>query len=108
MGFATLGFALKSLPCPTVGILAALILWADKPDRPLGRIGRCHEFAQGVEDLLELGAGVAAEDVVVHCKRLGLAFDLRQPLCQDVGSGSRGLGVRSCPLPASARRSPWL
>ena len=31
-----------------------------KPDQPLGRIGRGDELAQGVEDLLELDAGVAA------------------------------------------------
>ncbi len=37
----------------------------DEADGPLGRIGRRHEFAQGVEHLLQLGAGVAAEGVVV-------------------------------------------
>ncbi len=40
------------------GLLAALVLGVDEPNGPLGplgRIGRRHEFAQRVEDLLELG-----------------------------------------------------
>ena len=41
--------------------LLPLVLGRDEPDRPLGRIGRRHEFAQRVEDLLELVARVATE-----------------------------------------------
>jgi len=32
----------------------ALVLRCDKSDRSLGRIGRCHEFAQRVKNLLEV------------------------------------------------------
>ena len=46
--------------------LLALVFRRDESDRPLGRIGRRHEFAQRIEDLLELGSCVAAEGVVVH------------------------------------------
>ena len=67
--------------CPATSLLA-LVLGADEPDRPLGRIGRRHEFAQGVEDLSELVAGVAAEGVVVLGQRFGLVFQLGQPLGQ--------------------------
>ena len=62
--------------------LLTLVLGVDEPDRPLGRIGRRHEFAQGVEDLLQLIARVAAEGVVAHGQRLGLVFEFRQPLGQ--------------------------
>ena len=41
-----------------------------------------HEFAQCVEDFSELVARVAAEGVVVHGQRLGLVFELGQPLNQ--------------------------
>ena len=41
--------------------LLALVLGVDEPDRSLGRIGRRHEFAQHVEDLLELVARIAVD-----------------------------------------------
>lgn len=44
--------------------LPALALRRDEADRPLGRIGRSHQFTQCVENLLELAARVAAEGVV--------------------------------------------
>jgi hypothetical protein len=67
---------------PAAGLFAALVLGIDEPDRPLGRIGRHHEFAQGVEDVFELSAGVAAEGVVAHGRCLGLVFELGQLLGQ--------------------------
>lgn len=56
----------SSLESCSRSLLAALVLGLDEPDRPLRRIGRRHEFAQCVEDLLELVARVAAEGVVAH------------------------------------------
>ncbi len=68
-GPSTSSFAscLRSLP--------ALFLGRHKANRPLGRIGQRHEFAQGVEDLLELVARVEAEGVVVHGQSLGLVVE---------------------------------
>lgn len=34
----------------------ALVIRCDEPDRPLGRIGRRHEFAQRAENLLAVDA----------------------------------------------------
>src|ERR1700754_3910391 len=63
-------------------LLAVLVLRPDEPDRPLGRIWRCHEFAQRVENLLELGPRVAAEGVVAHGEGLSLLLQLVEPLGQ--------------------------
>ena len=41
--------------------LLALVVGRHEPDRPLGRLGRGHQLAQSVEDLLELIAGIAAK-----------------------------------------------
>ena len=60
--------------CPRGLLAAALVLGGDKPDGPLGRIGRRHEFAQGIEYMLELGPRVADEGVVAHGQGLGLVF----------------------------------
>ena len=60
-------------------LLAAFVLGRDEPNRPLGQIGRRHQLAQRLEDLLEVIARVAAEGVVVHGQRLGLVFKLVQP-----------------------------
>ena len=57
--------------CLRRGLLAALVLRRDEPDRPLGRIGWRHELAQGLEDFSELLARVAAE---------GGVFGVRSPL----------------------------
>ena len=40
------------------------VLRRHKPNRPLGRIGRRHELVDGLDELPELSAGVAAEGVV--------------------------------------------
>jgi hypothetical protein len=54
---------------------------------PLGRIGWRHQFKQRIEDLLELGARVAAEGVVVDGQGFGLVLKLGQPLGQgELGS----------------------
>lgn len=53
--------------CPRC--LLALFLGVDEPDRPLRRIGRRHEFAQSVEDLLE--SALQIFQVVVRQRRSG-------------------------------------
>ena len=74
----------------------------DKPDGPLGRIGWRHEFTQGIEDLLELGLGVAAKNIVIHGQRFGLVFEVSQALGQVAIGGGQfrealegGVGVKS-------------
>lgn len=70
-----------------------LFIAADKPDRPFFlRHGRGHQFADGIEHLLELGARVACKDVVLHkrqkvseifveCQRAkGVGVDLCWPI----------------------------
>ena len=46
--------------------LRRLVLGWDESNRSLGRIGRRHGFALGIDDLIELIARVAAEGVVLH------------------------------------------
>lgn len=53
-----------------------LVFGRDEPDRPLGWLGWCHQFAQRIEHLLELGTGVEAERVVRQRDALGLLFQL--------------------------------
>lgn len=53
-----------------------------KPDGSLGRIGWRHEAAQSLKHLLELGAGVVVQGVMLLGQRLGLVFQLAQPLEQ--------------------------
>ena len=48
--------------------------------KPAERPGRRHRLAQRIEHLLELVTGVAAEGVVAHCQRLGLALQLSRLL----------------------------
>jgi hypothetical protein len=55
-----------------------LLFRDDEANGPLGRFRRGHEFAEGVEDLLELSAGVAAEGVVLPGAGLGLFFEFVQ------------------------------
>lgn len=62
--------------------LFARLIGEHKPNRPLRRLGRRHQFAQRIEDLLELGSCVAAEGVVLHGQRIGLHFKLAQALGQ--------------------------
>ena len=53
--------------------LALLVLMCDEPDGPLRGLGRRHELVDGLDELLELDARVAAEGIVVLCQpgRLG-------------------------------------
>lgn len=62
--------------------LLASVFVRNKPDRTLGRIGRSHEIAQGIEDLLELNTRISAEGVVPHGQRLGLLLQGVKPLGQ--------------------------
>jgi hypothetical protein len=57
-------------------ILGAFLAKRHKTDGSLGRIGRRHQFAQSIKNLLDLGPRVAAKRVVCQGQRVGLAFQL--------------------------------
>ena len=56
-----LDFKIESFPW----LPDAIVFGVGELDWPLGWNGRRHQFAHCVEDLLELGTCVAADDVVV-------------------------------------------
>jgi len=64
--------------------LGFLVLRMHKPNRPLRRIGWRHHLAQGIKDLLQLHARIAAKAVVLDGEGVGFLLQLGEPFA-DVG-----------------------